>query len=532
MLDFNSIMSLCAFGYGKQESTTLYELLPKDAGRTTRVFHPDKINQSDGGGESFSADDIATNAGEVTFLRGRALKNLIIKYPYRAKFVAVKLDFLSPYFYLGMLGLIRRFILGFRYLNGKIEILGFQSIGDCGLHMILKNRNATVTTHFSVNEAIGYGGFLDHLNSVNANYVVLRFFEKLPQQYRDGGDLDILISDQDYEKATDFLRQNPGSKMVDAYSESGPANAARIPYYVPSLARKLLNEKQKVGKYYVQNPSNYFFSLAYHCLYHKGRSSGITSNYANVAPYENPDNDYLVKLEEIAEQANLECPSTLEEIDKLMKESGWRPHLDTLDLLATTNVWLSTHLARQRSNVREQTLIACVLKKGFLDRYDVVEDFEKSLREQGLTVLRKEILENERAELARAHLRGGNWSSVGAEEYFPKVIYIVFDSTNYGYICRANNFFYSPRGKKLALRKLYDVDHQSHIHMTDDTAQTMEYLEVLYPEQIVELEAEIGKFDANKRATLGVRLEYSLVWLRHSLGICSQRIKAKIRSLF
>ena len=52
--------------------------------------------------------------------------------------------------------------------------------------------------------------------------------------------MDILVDDDLFNKATAYLSENPGEDMVDMYSVTGPSNTAKIPYYTPYLAKKIL----------------------------------------------------------------------------------------------------------------------------------------------------------------------------------------------------------------------------------------------------------------------------------------------------
>ena len=47
----------------------------------------------------------------------------------------------------------------------------------------------------------------------------------------------------------------------------------------------------------------------------------------------------------------------------------------------------------------------------------------------------------------------------------------------------------------MALRKEFDVGNQSHIHMTDNTYQSLEYIDVLFPNKLNQIKKDIHKFD-------------------------------------
>ena len=93
-------------------------------------------------------------------------------------------------------------------------------------------------------------------------------------------------------------------------------------------------------------------------------SSGIPTRYNDLKISNSPDNDYLLKIKELSKPFNIDVGSTLEELDEYMKDVGWRPHLDTLDLLSSNNRWLSKHV-KSTNLGKELCLVACVLKRIF-----------------------------------------------------------------------------------------------------------------------------------------------------------------------
>ena len=138
-----------------------------------------------------------------------------------------------------------------------------------------------------------------------------------------------------------------------------------------------------------------------------------------------------------------------------------------------------------------------MLKNGFHEN-NTLTDFEQYLDELGLKVLHHEALHGSRKIRAYEHLRGGNWSSNNAEEYKPSDLYVLFDKSEDGVFVRASGCRYDPRNKKVALRKKFDSHGQSHIHMTDNTHQAMQYLKVMYPNYLEKYKAEIKAYDQNK----------------------------------
>ena len=442
------------------------------------------------------SDELTQGCGELTVLCGRALLHGVAKYPYRSKYVMLHLSLFNIYFYPGIVGIFRRLLIGKNNPNARLKYSGLIRTGKFipSFFVLFTNPNANTTYHYSVNSQIGYEGFLDFLNSLSKRYVVLRFFENLPQRGRVGGDLDILVDDDLESEASEFLMSNPGTEMVDMYSVSGPSNSARIPYYTPFLSRKILADAVTYNGYKVPNDVDYLNSFIYHCLYHKGLSSGIPTSYSDLSVSKSPDNDYFSKIKELSNKVSISVGDTLEELDEYMESCGWKPHDDTLELLSSSNKWISKHLSQQTLE-REIALSICVLKSGFHDHHNI-EEFKTSLEEFGFGVLLHDHLSESDKKLAYDHFRGGNWSSSNAPEYSPSDIFVLFDKSKDGVLIRSRNIFYDPRYKKVALRKIYDVGHQSHIHMTDNTHQTVQYIKVMYKDKLDSFKEQIYAYDA------------------------------------
>ena len=95
-------------------------------------------------------------------------------------------------------------------------------------------------------KSLGIQSFLSWLKLEKINYIVLRFFEVLPDLHRQAGDLDLLISDQDRPRVLKYLRsvssqmgEDAGDIRVGLHSVSG--EPGMIPYYPPPLAREMLS---------------------------------------------------------------------------------------------------------------------------------------------------------------------------------------------------------------------------------------------------------------------------------------------------
>jgi hypothetical protein len=139
------------------------------------------------------------------------------------------------------------------------------------------------------------------------------------------------------------------------------------------------------------------------------------------------------------------------------------------------------------------------LKKGFFESFDF-EAFSKKVQEIGFKILNHETLRDERLFLAENHLRGGNWSATNDPRYLPSDILILFDISADGIYCRQHGGSYDPRPKKECLRYSFDTDGESMIHMTDNTHQTLEYVDVLYPDSKEYYLDQVKDYDISRPA--------------------------------
>ena len=167
-----------------------------------------------------------------------------------------------------------------------------------------------------------------------------------------------------------------------------------------------------------------------------------------------------------------------------------------MQLLSTSNKWINKHL-RFAKKSSELTLSVCILKNGFR-QHSNISSFAKELKSKGLSILHQEVLVGKRKSIAYSHLRGGNWSSTNESKYIPDTILVLKGSSYQAFICRVNNIAFNPRPIKVALRKKFDHFPQSIIHMTDDTDQALEYIDLMYPEWKHSLISDIQKKDAER----------------------------------
>lgn len=255
--------------------------------------------------------------------------------------------------------------------------------------------------------------FFDELNSHGVRYVVLRWFETLPD-VDPGEDIDLLVADEDLAFVGTLLtskRVPPKRQKFDVYSVSGLAGSdwRGIPYFPPGLAGGLLERSVLLrGRYRVPASSDHFDSLSYHAVYHKGAASGLPETTASHHPIGTGDHDYAAVLGRLAADNGLSVPITLKGLDAYLDGKKLRPPLDTLDKLAEHNEWLRDHVDELFGPVDGGVpgLAVFVLRSraGHL-----VDPLCAELRREGLEPLECLPLDEVTAARVRSAARGGIW---------------------------------------------------------------------------------------------------------------------------
>jgi hypothetical protein len=184
-------------------------------------------------------------------------------------------------------------------------------------------------------------GFFAELRRRQVRYVVLRWFESLPD-LDPGEDIDLLVDDEDAVQLLDFLNANAGPVACDVYTVSGLPGTRykQMPYYPPALAKQIVSRSVSDGLCRMPCAEDHFLSLAYHAVYHKGLRSGLPTTVASLKPVAQPEHDYRSALTELATTLGLEVAIDMESLDQALAEHGWRPPVDTLKQLAIHNEWV------------------------------------------------------------------------------------------------------------------------------------------------------------------------------------------------
>lgn len=294
-----------------------------------------------------SYQEIGLEDSDIVFLDQDAVKGLLIGYPTNAKYVLTNCNNIR-YLPWIIIGLFRRIILG------KVLFYGFKRLtqnNKSSFWLVLGRKSLKNSNEFYLSKNLGIQGFLEYLHKANIEYVVPRHFESLPCLHREGGDLDIIVSDKDEHFIKNFLIENSGSIRVDVWSVSRK-NYNQTTYMPPNIAEEVIKNSIE-GKAFskIPNQLDAFRCLVFHALYHKGFGSGLPSEYTPSGKFKN-NNDYLSAIKNMAFNLNLEINFTMEDLDEYMQASGWGPSSQMSILLSKNNEWIRSHFFKKSGEVK------------------------------------------------------------------------------------------------------------------------------------------------------------------------------------
>jgi hypothetical protein len=255
--------------------------------------------------------------------------------------------------------------------------------------------------------------FFDELNAHGVRYVVLRWFDALPE-VDPGEDIDLLVADEDLAFVGTLLtseRVAPRRQKFDVYTVSGLSGSdwRGIPYYPPRLAERLLDRAVLLrDRFRVPAPMDHFDSLSYHAVYHKGLASGLPETTGSHHPAGTGEHDYAGVLARLAEDNGLSVPITLKGLDAYLDGKKLRPPLDTLDKLAEHNEWLRDHVEELFGPVDGGVpgLAVFVLRERAAH---LLEQLCVELRREGWEPLESVQLAPATVDRVRSAVRGGTW---------------------------------------------------------------------------------------------------------------------------
>lgn len=358
--------------------------------------------------------------------------------------------------------------------------------------------------------------FIEQLNIKGCRYIILRWFEDLPHvEY--GGDIDLLVHDDDTAILDSVLTWSPrkGGIPCDVYSVSGlPSYSYKeIAYYPRVVAQQLLDRSQQhESGAKIPSENDYFYSLIFHALYHKGFESGLSEDGIKAPKVSNPGHDFQSILAKMAEKQGVSVDINMNALDALLEEKGWRPTLDMLEKLGHDNEWCANLVNEILEDMPEiPGLAVFIIRESAAspaDEKDVKEEIEK----QGFQILRSKKLNDQEKQHAAQQLRGGNWGEKSSvlSGGLPATLVTALDLNPLEPSAELKNKY-----PLLDNRRITDVKKtmrekyfKNIIHSSDSAKQAAHYLQIIMPDEMDEvLEVASKKLTVRQTDLAGILVE-------------------------
>lgn len=352
-----------------------------------------------------------------------------------------------------------------------------------------------------ISSSMNVDDFFKVLNKEQIRYIILRWFEDLPN-IRKGEDIDLLVYDDDLVKISKYVSpyRESNSTPCDIYSISGMTGSdyRGLPYYPKHCAEEMLTERILWhNKYFVPNPKHYLLAMAYHVVYHKAEASGLLLKIRPDNRRLINNNKYTKVLRTLTSQLGINIELTWIGLQKFLNENGWTPELSLLKGLAEKSKWLE-NLYYLNVHDKENTgeIMAFIIRE-WAHENNLTDWIIKWLENHGLNLLYIYELNEELKEKATHNLRGGKWGSARWREYGgsgkPAVLVITYDFNPIPLDKKyQKDYPYVSNGKfllKMKLREELNKDQppnkkRSVLHSSDNTLEALEFINTLYPEEI------------------------------------------------
>lgn len=406
--------------------------------------------------------------------------------------------------------LLRTPALAARRALGNLRFLGrvagppstAGSGGAQALWLFAIDHRPKVRPRLYLDPALGHAGLFAELRRRNLRYVVLRWWEGLPET-PPPGDVDLLIEDDDFPAFLEILAGRVGTLPLDVYTAAGSHDHSYrgACYYPPHLARELLASAE-TNAHGVRIPARrpFLFSLAFHAVYHKGPASGLATGHAPGAKGRS-SHDFAAILGELARGFGYAPSLTLEGLDDFLAEHGWRPPRDTLRKWSRRNPYLHARYFHTHRSAEPPGVTVFVVRRKAVEQ-GLLERVADSVRGEGFEIVRIAELTPKASERLRDHTRGGNWErgDFPADGGPPAVCLVAFDPRPKGLRRRFRHRYPDmDNGRIVCKRRIRDrinetlpeAERSNLLHTSDNSEEAWEYVRLALPESEPALRAAI-----------------------------------------
>jgi hypothetical protein len=362
--------------------------------------------------------------------------------------------------------------------------------------------------HF-IPHAPGLAGLFRQFDDRQVQYVVLRWFESLPEVAPDE-DVDLLVDDESLPRVLEIFDSQPGIVPCDLYSASGLARSAYCgtPYYPPHLAERILHgAERRRGQFCVPNGWDYFHSLAYHAVYHKGTRSNLPRGATGLTQKPKSQHDFVSVLTSMALELGIDAEISLEGLHVYLQSCGWGPPAEALCRLAAAcpgSAWLQLIAARVDPALRDEGFTVFVVRREALRR-GFYRQIVAMIAQAGFEVLASHVLAEAEVEHAAARSRGGNWTEEGPFDLPsgpPAAVVVAYDPAPLPMTRRQRRkFIHRTNGRIFCKEAIRDAviaqlprgQSFNALHSSDNAADAWHLIDVLAPDLASAARARLGQ---------------------------------------
>jgi hypothetical protein len=449
---------------------------------------------------------VRQNNAELMILSGRSALHL---WAYRnvrhAQFVAWKLS-LNPISVLATIGWLIRFVAGqyrkpFRL---KVQRGSGHSSGYLVSRVARPRRTCHAQRHF-IPHYLGLKGLFAKFHEQQVDYLVLRWFEELPER-EPTGDVDILLADENVDYVLKILRSGPAVRQCDLYTTTclPETSYQTVPYYPTEVARRMLkNARMHRGYCRVPCQVDYFHSLAYHAVYHKGRKSNLPGA-ENFRTAKRSSHDFTSLLGKMASELGIDVEISLRGLHGYLQQRQWSPQPDWFARLAISaphDRWLA-ELAASQLPTMDRRFTVFVIRQSAVDER-VHERIISLVEQHGFIPLVRKTLTRAEIEYGTPRTRGGNWG-LGPKDHVgggPAIILAAFDPQplkssrkqrkRYPHVTNARNFMKEQIRQQIN-REIAPRHPINGVHSSDFGGESHHFLHTFAPELVNEVQEKIA----------------------------------------
>lgn len=238
------------------------------------------------------------------------------------------------------------------------------------------------------------------------DYIVLRWSDAIAKGTHTG-DIDLLVSADSVDELKRRFSTFVGTFPLDVYTDDGSKGHFfnQVPYYMPSMARRMLQSATvSPAGVRVASAKWQFLSFGYHLLFHI-KSRRVPPGTETLSPTIFPNPKYFWELQRLAIAASEKAPQTFGDIEESLKKADAFPSIDLIGFYSNKNRFLKE---RYFNAARYKPGLMTVFVRDYGRGLGPVRDIRATLSEKFAIIAEGKISPEEKDRIMNA-VRGGNW---------------------------------------------------------------------------------------------------------------------------